>query len=41
MEDRLEYERWYCGDYHMEKKIDKLEIMFENLDVFCGRKAEE
>ena len=41
MEDRLEYGRWYCGDYHMEKKIDKLEIMFENLDVFCGRKAEE
>lgn len=24
-----------CGHDHTEKKIDKLEIMFENFDAFC------
>lgn len=32
IEDRLTYKKWYCGHYHTEKKIDKLEIMFENVD---------
>lgn len=36
IENRLEYGKWYCGHYHTEKKIDKLEIMFENFRVFCG-----
>lgn len=36
IEDRLEYKKWYCGHYHTEKKIDRLEIMFENFDVFYG-----
>ena len=36
IEDGLEYQKWYCGHYHTEKRIDKLEIMFENFDVFCG-----
>lgn len=26
---------WSCGHYHMDKKIDRLEIMFGNFDVFC------
>ena len=38
IEDRLEYQKWYCGHFHTEKKIDRLEIMFENFDVFCSRK---
>lgn len=36
IEDRLEYKKWYCGHYHTEKKIDKLEIMFESFDEFCA-----
>lgn len=36
IEDRLEYQKWYCGHYHTEKKIDRLEIMFENVDEFCS-----
>lgn len=36
IESRLSYEKWYCGHYHTEKKIDKLEIMFENFDEFCS-----
>lgn len=34
IEDRLDYGKWYCGHYHMEKKIDRVEIMFENFDRF-------
>lgn len=33
IEDRLEYKKWYCGHYHTEKKIDGVEIMFENFGV--------
>lgn len=36
IEDRLDYKKWYCGHYHTEKKIDKMEIMFENIREFCG-----
>lgn len=38
IEDRLEYQKWYCGHFHTEKKVDKLEIMFENFDVFCSER---
>lgn len=34
IEDKLDYEKWYCGHYHTEKKLDKLEVMFENFDMF-------
>lgn len=36
IEDKLSYQKWYCGHYHTEKKIDKLEIMFESFDTFCS-----
>lgn len=30
--DRLvQYEKWYCGHYHGDKVIDKLEFMFESI----------
>ena len=35
IEDRLDYQKWYCGHYHTEKKVDRLEIMFENTEEFC------
>lgn len=38
IEDRLDYRRWYCGHYHTEKRTDRLEILFENFEVFMGRK---
>lgn len=34
IEEQLDYGKWYCGHYHTEKKIDMVEIMFENFDVF-------
>ena len=36
IEDRLNYQKWYCGHYHTEKKVDKIEIMFENIEKFLG-----
>lgn len=33
IEDRLEYGKWYCGHYHTEKKIDRLQIMFNDFTV--------
>lgn len=36
IEDKLEYGKWYCGHYHTEKKVDRLEILFENVSIFCG-----
>lgn len=32
IEEKLDYGKWYCGHYHTEKKIDRVEIMFENFE---------
>ena len=34
LEDRLDYKKWYCGHYHGEKKIDKLEFMYGTTHIF-------
>ena len=34
IEDRLDYQHWYCGHYHIEKDIDRLSIMFESIREF-------
>ena len=33
IEDKLTYEKWYCGHYHTEKEIDKLRFMFNDIDM--------
>ncbi len=33
IEERLHYGKWYAGHYHTEKKVDRLQIMFEDYDV--------
>lgn len=30
IEQRLDYKHWYCGHFHTEKKIDKLQFMFND-----------
>lgn len=30
IEDRLDYKRWYCGHYHLSRRIDKIQLMFED-----------
>ena len=31
VENKLSYRKWYCGHYHTEKVIDKVEFMFQNI----------
>ena len=30
IEESIKYDKWYCGHYHTEKTIDRIEFMFEN-----------
>lgn len=34
IEEKLEYRKWYCGHYHTEKRIDKLQFMFHDIEEF-------
>ncbi len=34
VEENIDYDKWYCGHYHTEKKIDKLEFMFGRIKEF-------
>lgn len=29
IEDRLEYEDWYCGHWHINKRIDRMHFLME------------
>lgn len=33
IEDRLDYGKWYCGHYHTEKKVDRVEMLFEHFGM--------
>lgn len=30
IEDKLQYEQWFCGHYHTNKSIDKMNLLFES-----------
>lgn len=32
IEARLKYKKWYAGHFHTEKKIERLQFMFENIE---------
>ena len=34
IEERLAYRKWYAGHYHTSKKVDRLQLMFEDFDAF-------
>lgn len=34
IENKLSYKKWYFGHYHTEKKIDKVEIKFNDISLF-------
>lgn len=40
LEVKLNYKRWYAGHYHIEKKIDNLQIMHENIEELYAQKYE-
>lgn len=31
IENKLDYKKWYCGHYHIDKSIDKLRFMFKDI----------
>lgn len=31
LEKKLEYEVWFCGHYHIDKQIDKVQMMYHNI----------
>lgn len=34
IEESISYDKWYCGHYHTEKEIDKIEFMYERIKKF-------
>lgn len=34
VEESIDYDKWYCGHYHTEKQVDKLEFMFGRIKIF-------
>ena len=41
IEDKLEYEKWYCGHYHTEKRIDKYAYMSKSKVEFWSKKFDD
>ncbi|MHB8962808.1 MAG: metallophosphoesterase family protein [Saccharofermentanales bacterium] len=37
IEERLNYQKWYCGHYHTEKKIDNLQFLYKSVDEFYSQ----
>lgn len=33
IEESITYEKWYCGHYHTSKRIDKMQFMFEDINI--------
>lgn len=31
LEDRLVYKRWFCGHFHIDKRIDKISFLFKDI----------
>ena len=34
IENTVDYNLWYCGHYHTDKKIDKMIFMFHKIEEF-------
>lgn len=34
LESRLDYQKWYCGHWHINKRIDKMEFLFHDVRLF-------
>lgn len=38
IEEKLDYEKWYAGHYHCDRSVDNLQIMYKNVELFCGKR---
>lgn len=41
IEERTQYKKWYCGHFHTTKKIDKMQFMYEDIDILKIEEAKE
>lgn len=41
IDDRLTYDKWFCGHYHTEKKVDRIQLMFEDFAVLYGPESKK
>ena len=32
--DNIEHSKWYCGHWHVDKSVDKMRFMFDDLEMF-------
>ena len=32
IEEITDYKKWYCGHYHIRKRTDKLQFMFDDIE---------
>lgn len=37
IENNTEYKVWYCGHYHIDKKIDKIRFMMNDIDILNNK----
>ena len=33
IEETIEYKAWYCGHWHINKRIDKMHFLFHNFEI--------
>ena len=31
LEEKIDYKKWYCGHFHIDKEIDKVEFMYNKV----------
>lgn len=34
IEEKLDYQQWYAGHYHTDRKVDNFRLMYEDIDMF-------
>lgn len=34
IEESIKYDKWYCGHYHTEKEIDRVEFLFQTVEKY-------
>lgn len=36
IEERIAYDRWYCGHYHTEKRVDRMRFLYQSVESFMA-----
>ena len=33
VEESIDYDKWYCGHFHTEKEVDKIEFLYKGIKL--------